>query len=156
MQNERADNRIDGAHAKLMQILGAQFLRDLQQPFDILAVRWIAGVFRLWTIIVHTPGQRFHGQHANVVCSEQVAQLLRTEVMDVTLPWRMSWWRLNECVSWMRRRILLEIRLDWGMEWDTYRRQHRAVAFVASTVVGFVGLAAVVSRLVIVAAAVYA
>lgn len=70
VQHKGTDNRINSADAELMQILSAQFFGDAQQPFDILAVRWIACVLRLRTIIVHAARQRLHSQHAHIVGGE--------------------------------------------------------------------------------------
>lgn len=67
LEHEGAGNRADADDAKVMQILGAQALRDLHQPLDVFAVRWISAVFGLRTIVVDAPGECFHGEHARVV-----------------------------------------------------------------------------------------
>lgn len=67
VQHERRHDRVDGAHAKLVQILRSEPFRDAQQPLDVLAVRWIAGVLGLRSVIVYAPSQGFEGEHAGVV-----------------------------------------------------------------------------------------
>lgn len=75
VQYKGTDNRINCADAELMEILCAQSFGDAQQPFDVIAIRWIACILGLWTIIVHAPRQCLHSQHAHIVGGKQITQL---------------------------------------------------------------------------------
>lgn len=75
VQHKRTDNRIDRTDAELMQILCAQLLANPQQPFYVLAIRRIPGILCLRTIVMHPSRQCLHGQHANIVGSQQIAHL---------------------------------------------------------------------------------
>lgn len=59
VKDERADDAVHRADAKLVEILRAQTFRHPQQPFDVLSVGWIPRVLRLWSIVVHPTCQSF-------------------------------------------------------------------------------------------------
>lgn len=43
VQHKRRDDRVDCAHAELVQVLGAQTFGDMEQPLDVVAVWWVSG-----------------------------------------------------------------------------------------------------------------